>query len=66
MGEAGQAYHMPFGWLVKGKLDGWALRRALDRILQRHEALRTTFILRDERPLQRIGAGEDLRFRLLE
>ena len=38
-----EAYHIPFGLRLKGDLDRAALRRALDRILARHEALRTTF-----------------------
>ena len=36
-----EAYHIPFGLRLKGDLDGVALRRALDRIVARHEALRT-------------------------
>src|SRR6476660_6894669 len=34
-----QAYHMPMGMRLKGGVDGGALRKALDRIVQRHEAL---------------------------
>src|SRR5262249_4385541 len=66
MGEAGQAYHIALALRLQGELDRSALRRALDRILLRHEALRTTFILRDEQPLQRVAVGERLRFHLLE
>src|SRR6266700_5568125 len=39
-----QAYHIPFGLRLTGPLDRAALRRALDRLLVRHEALLTTFI----------------------
>ena len=39
-----EAYHIPFGLRLKGELDRAALRRALDRIVARHEALRTTFV----------------------
>ncbi|HEV7367752.1 condensation domain-containing protein, partial [Arenibaculum sp.] len=42
-GGAGEAYHVPLGFRMRGDLDGAALRRALDRIADRHEALRTTF-----------------------
>src|SRR6478736_4624221 len=45
--RARQTYHVPFGLLLKGDLDAPALRRALDRIVARHEALRTSFICAD-------------------
>src|SRR5262249_13560980 len=67
MGEAGAAYNIPMGLRLQGKLDGTALRRALDRILLRHEALRTTFIFHNEQPLQRIAAADKyLGFHLLQ
>ena len=68
MDGVSQAYHVQCGWVAKGKLDRTALRRALDRILLRHESLRTTFIFHDEQPLQRIASaeGKNLRFDLLE
>src|SRR5688572_18927022 len=40
---AGAAYHIPGGLRLTGRLDRLALRRALDRIVARHEALRTSF-----------------------
>src|SRR6185437_11975099 len=39
---------------------------ALDRIVVRHEALRTTFVLIDGVPVQKITAAEDSRFVLEE
>ena len=42
---ASQAYHIPWGMRLRGELDRGALARALDRIVERHEALRTTFVL---------------------
>src|SRR6266404_9180112 len=47
-----EAYHIPFGMRLKGELDGGALRRALDRVVVRHEALRTTFVTMDGEPVQ--------------
>ena len=47
-----QAYHIPSGLRLKGDLDAAALRRALDRIVVRHEALRTVFAFVDEQPVQ--------------
>lgn len=60
------AYHIPAGLRVFGRLDRNALRRALDRIVQRHEALRTTFGQEEGEPVQRIGSVETSRFQLLE
>jgi amino acid adenylation domain-containing protein/FkbM family methyltransferase len=53
-----QAYHIPMGLRMQGALDCAALRRALDRIVARHEALRTTFVLDDDQPVQRIAPAD--------
>jgi amino acid adenylation domain-containing protein len=42
------AYNIPIAVRVRGELDIPALRRAFDRIAQRHPALRTTFVARGE------------------
>ena len=41
--EASQAYNEPMAFLLRGRLDIDALRRALNRLIARHEALRTYF-----------------------
>ncbi|MES2939619.1 MAG: non-ribosomal peptide synthase/polyketide synthase [Pseudomonadota bacterium] len=53
-----RAYHMPIGLQLTGPLDRIALQRALDRIVGRHEALRTAFVLEDGMPVQRIAAPD--------
>jgi hypothetical protein len=54
-----EAYHIALGVRLHGRLDARALRRALDRIVIRHEALRTSFRQNDGKPEQRIaGVGE--------
>ena len=65
-GRGSEAYHIPFGLHLKGDLNRTALRRALDRIVARHEVLRTTFAFRDGEPVQEIGAVEESSFRLIE
>ena len=57
-----EAYHIPFGLRLKGKLDRVALRGALDRVVARHEALRTTFIMVDGAAVQRIHSVEEAGF----
>ncbi len=41
---AGATYHMPMGMRLSGALDTDALRRSLDRLMARHEALRSVFV----------------------
>jgi amino acid adenylation domain-containing protein len=49
------AYNMPFALRITGPLDTRALRAALMRLTQRHEALRTSFHLEGDIPMQRIA-----------
>ncbi|MBO7885256.1 non-ribosomal peptide synthetase, partial [Burkholderia pseudomallei] len=66
MGGLGDAYHMPIAVRLRGALDVDALQRALSRIVSRHDALRTTFALEGEQPVQRVYAddGAGLRLRI--
>ncbi|MEL6939991.1 MAG: amino acid adenylation domain-containing protein, partial [Cyanobacteria bacterium J06598_1] len=48
------AYTLPGGIRLQGRLNPTALERALATIVERHEALRTTFDYQDGRPVQRI------------
>ena len=51
--EKGSAlYNIPASVRLVGKLDEHALRRTLNEIVRRHEALRTTFALVDDAPVQ--------------
>ncbi|WP_371764302.1 condensation domain-containing protein, partial [Massilia sp.] len=53
-----QAYHISGGVQFGGALDRAALSAALNRIVARHEALRTTFTLQDGQAVQVIGAAD--------
>ena len=53
---AGAAYHMPAALRLTGQLNKDALQRVLDRIVARHESLRTCFVNVDGVPGQRIAA----------
>ncbi|HVG45522.1 MAG TPA: amino acid adenylation domain-containing protein, partial [Longimicrobium sp.] len=64
MGDLGSTYHIPTRLRLGGALDRAALRRALDAILARHEALRTTFVEVEGEPVQRIAPPGG--FRLVE
>jgi amino acid adenylation domain-containing protein len=52
---AGAAYHMPAALRLTGALDRDALRATLDRIVARHEGLRTTFAAGASGPVQVIA-----------
>ncbi|HET7232709.1 MAG TPA: non-ribosomal peptide synthase/polyketide synthase [Longimicrobium sp.] len=58
MGGLGSAYHAAQRLRLRGALDRAALARALDGIVARHEALRTTFTEVDGAPEQRIAPAE--------
>ena len=60
-----QAYHIPLNVRLNGELHKHALRRALDRLVARHEALRTTFVAAGGQAVQRIGPP-DIGFALEE
>jgi len=62
----GAAYHVPLRLRLRGELDRGALVRALDRIVARHETLRTTFPAVGGEPVQRIAPVDESAFRLVE
>lgn len=52
------AYNVPMALRLIGPLDAAALERSLTMIVQRHEALRTTFVASDEGPRQVIESAQ--------
>ncbi|HEV2149307.1 MAG TPA: amino acid adenylation domain-containing protein, partial [Longimicrobiaceae bacterium] len=66
MGRVGSAYNLPWRLRLRGELDRGALVRALDRIVARHEVLRTTVARGGGEPVQRIAPAEESRFLLVE
>ncbi|WP_244131951.1 non-ribosomal peptide synthase/polyketide synthase [Burkholderia plantarii] len=57
MAGGSEAYHIVGGLRLRGALDEAALRRALDAIVARHEALRTTFVAEAGQARPRIAAA---------
>jgi amino acid adenylation domain-containing protein len=55
---ASAAYHMPAALRLHGRLDVAALRATLDRLVARHESLRTSFVAIDGVPCQRIAPAD--------
>ena len=50
----GSAYHVPQALRLRGALDESALEKSLSALVSRHEALRTTFVVENDRPVQRV------------
>lgn len=60
--NAGSAYHIAGHWTLRGALDTQALQQALDRVIGRHEAWRTTLVENDDGVvMQRIHANLPVR-----
>jgi amino acid adenylation domain-containing protein/natural product biosynthesis luciferase-like monooxygenase protein len=56
--DASSTYHIPMGMRLNGVLNRRALHAALDRIVERHESLRTGFTLVGGEPTQVIAAPD--------
>ena len=50
------AYNMPASVLIEGALDRQAIEQAIAMVVARHESLRTTFVVIDGEPRQRVQA----------
>ncbi|HEX8431462.1 MAG TPA: condensation domain-containing protein, partial [Longimicrobium sp.] len=66
LGGLGGTYHIATRVRLEGAMDRAALGRALDRIVARHEALRTTFAVVEGEPEQRIAPAAESGFLLLD
>ncbi|SFN62426.1 non-ribosomal peptide synthetase [Xenorhabdus japonica] len=56
--EANLAYQIPIVRHLSGHLNHAAFTAALDRLVSRHESLRTRFVLIDEQPYQHIDSAD--------
>src|SRR4051812_6787392 len=55
-------YTLPGAFRVRGRLDEEAMRAALDEIVRRHEAMRTTFALVEGNPVQVVSPSGSVSF----
>ena len=56
------AYNIVFAARIPSALDVPALRRAFERLIDRHASLRTSFIVKEGKPVQRIRECADVHF----
>jgi hypothetical protein len=59
-------YNMPYAVRLKGEIDVDALKRSIDEIVRRHEALRTTFPIVGGKRAQVIAASLDLGWPMID
>ncbi|HYW69964.1 MAG TPA: amino acid adenylation domain-containing protein, partial [Pyrinomonadaceae bacterium] len=57
-------YHVPAAIRLRGQLNTEALEQSLNELIRRHESLRTTFAVRDGRPVQIIAPALNLPLKL--
>lgn len=58
------AYHVAFAMRIKSQVDVAALHKAFQTLVDRHAALRTTYMLRDDgQPIQRVAGYVEVNFR---
>ncbi|PPA81760.1 non-ribosomal peptide synthetase [Brevibacillus laterosporus] len=60
------AYNMPTIWRFQGEINQSKLEQAFQKLIDRHEALRTSFHVIDNVPMQRIHSGIQFSLSLLE
>jgi amino acid adenylation domain-containing protein/non-ribosomal peptide synthase protein (TIGR01720 family) len=53
------AYHIPMAVQLEGDLDRDKLERVFQQLIQRHEALRTAFVIKEDGPVQKIYPSVD-------
>ena len=60
--DIGTTYNMPAMLKVEGKLNKKGLEKAVKRLIQRHESLRTSFQMIDDEPVQRVLDPDEIKF----
>ncbi|MCX8130383.1 MAG: amino acid adenylation domain-containing protein [Clostridia bacterium] len=60
------SYNIPSVLMIHGKLDTKRAQEAFDKLVQRHETLRTTFDFVDEVPVQRVHKNVDFKISYME
>lgn len=62
--EGKRAYNIPGAFIFKAKIDEHALDKAFKTLIERHESLRTTFVLVNDEPKAKVHSPEGLNFKI--
>ncbi len=66
MAPGTSSYNLAEAWRLRGELNVRALEDSLNEIVRRHEALRTSFQIRDGKPCQKITAALPVTLKLVD
>ncbi len=55
MDKESTAYNMPMAYKLEGKVNEAAVKEALEKLIKRHEILRTSFAMKDEEFIQKVN-----------
>ena len=66
MAPESTAYNVAVAMRASSSLDASIVRQTLAALIQRHDALRTTFELRDDQPMQIVHGAADLLFEVID
>ncbi|MDM5300447.1 surfactin non-ribosomal peptide synthetase SrfAA [Bacillus subtilis] len=64
--DAGVGYNMPAAAILEGPLEVQKLERAFQGLIRRHESLRTSFVLENSTPSQKIHDSVDFNIEVIE
>ncbi len=56
------AYNLPFAVYIRSDVDIPALRRAFQTLISRHPSLRTTYTVRNDKPVQQVHDDQEVHF----
>ena len=59
-------YNIPGGIIMEGVIDAGKLQECFNTLINRHEALRTSFIIKDENVVQRVAEHIDFKLKVIE
>ena len=65
MDAGGTSYHVPYVCVLEGELDIMRLDTVFRKLIRRHDSLRTSFIVVNEEPVQRIDAEVEFKIEIL-
>jgi len=60
------AYNLMYAWRIHSAVDLAALRKAFQSLVDRHATLRTTYVMHNGKPVQRVQRQQEVHFEVIE